>query len=157
MAGDVQGEIVDDAGVRHGRVQGGITQGSIAQGWRVLVAEDDDLFADAVETFLQHAGFTVVVAIDGMAALREATDSRFDALVTDLRMPRLDGATLIRRVRANRPDMPIIVMSGDAPEDWRNSLQREGEGPLILLNKPTRLRDVVQTLHALLGQPRVDR
>ena len=125
----------------------------VAQGWRVLVAEDDDLFADAVDTFLQQAGFRVVVAADGEAALRKATDSRFDALLTDLRMPRLDGAALIRRVRADRPDMPIIVMSGNAPEDWQHSLQRVGEGPLILLNKPTKLQDVVRTLNDLLGQP----
>jgi DNA-binding response OmpR family regulator len=121
--------------------------------WRVLVAEDDDLFADAVDAFLQQAGFRVVVAGDGAAALQEANDSRFDALLTDLRMPRMDGAALIRGVRANRPEMPIIVISGNAPEDWEHSLQRDGEGPLILLNKPARLQDVVQTLNGLLGPP----
>jgi DNA-binding response OmpR family regulator len=125
----------------------------IAEGWRVLVAEEDNLFADAVDAFLRHAGFRVVVAVDGEAALQEATDSRFDALLTDLRMPRLDGAALIRRVRADRPDMPIIVISGNAPEDWEDSLQRAGEGPLILLNKPARLQDVVRTLNDLLGEP----
>jgi len=125
----------------------------VVQGWRVLVAEDDDLFADAVDAFLRQAGFRVVVAIDGEAALQETAGSRFDALLTDLRMPRLDGATLIRRVRANCPALPIIVMSGNAPEDWENSLQREGEGPLVLLNKPARLQEVVRTLNCLLGRP----
>ncbi len=123
------------------------------KGWRVLVAEDDDLFADAVDAFLRQAGFRVVVAGDGAAALQEATDSCFDALLTDLRMPRMDGAALIRGVRANRPEMPIIVISGNAPEDWENSLQRDGEGPLVLLNKPARLQDVVRTLNGLLGPP----
>jgi CheY-like chemotaxis protein len=127
--------------------------GQVCTGWRVLVAEDDMLFADAVDAFLQHAGFRVVLAADGEAALQQATESRFDALLTDLRMPRMDGAALIRRVRADRPDMPIIVMSGNAPEDWEHSLQRDGEGPLILLNKPTKLQDVVRTLENLLGQP----
>jgi CheY-like chemotaxis protein len=125
--------------------------GQVGKGWRVLVAEDDDLFADAVDAFLSHAGFRVVVAGDGEAALQQATGSRFDALLTDLRMPRMDGAALIRGVRANRPEMPIIVISGNAPEDWENSLQRDGEGPLILLNKPARLQDVVRTLNGLLG------
>ena len=124
-----------------------------AQRWRVLVAEDDGLFADAVDAFLRQAGFQVVVAGDGEAALRQAAGTRFDILVTDLRMPRLDGATLIRRLRADRPDMPVIVMSGNAPEDWEHSLQRDGEGPLVLLNKPTRLQDVVKTLNALLTAP----
>jgi len=122
-------------------------------GWHVLVAEDDDLFAEAVGTFLQQAGFHVVVALDGEAALREASDYRFDVLLTDLRMPRVDGATLIRRMRADRPDMPVVVMSGNAPEDWEHVLQREGEGPLVLLNKPAKLQDVVRTLTGLLGSP----
>ncbi len=119
--------------------------------WHVLVAEDDDLLADAIGTFLEQAGFRVVVALDGMAALAEAADCRFDALLTDLRMPRLDGAELIRKLRADRPQMPVIVMSGNAPEDWEDSLRRDGEGPLILLNKPTRLQEVVRTLNGLLG------
>jgi CheY-like chemotaxis protein len=124
-----------------------------AHAWRVLVAEDDGLFADAVDTFLQQAGFKVVVAVDGEAALQKAADCRFDALLTDLRMPRLDGAALIRKLRADRPGLPVIVISGNAPEDWEDSLQRKGEGPLVLLNKPARLQDVVQTLNSLLGPP----
>ncbi len=120
-------------------------------GKRVLVAEDDGLFADAVDTFLKQAGFTVVVACDGEAALQQAAGSRFDVLLTDLRMPRMDGAALIRRLRADRPELPIVVMSGNAPEDWEDSLQRDGEGPLVLLNKPARLKDVVKTLNSLLG------
>jgi CheY-like chemotaxis protein len=126
----------------------------VAHGWRVLVAEDDGLFADAVDTFLQGAGFQVVIASDGEAALQKASHCQFDALLTDLRMPRLDGATLIRKLRANRPDLPVIVISGNAPENWEDSLQRQGEGPLVLLNKPARLQDVVRTLNSLLGQPR---
>jgi CheY-like chemotaxis protein len=124
-----------------------------AHAWRVLVAEDDGLFADAVDTFLKQAGFNVVVAVDGEAALQKATDCRFDAVLTDLRMPRLDGAALIRKLRADRPSLPIIVISGNAPEDWESSLQRKGEGPLVLLNKPARLQDVVRTLNSLLGPP----
>jgi DNA-binding response OmpR family regulator len=125
----------------------------VANAWRVLVAEDDDLFADAVDTFLQDAGFKVFIAADGEAALQKASRCRFDVLLTDLRMPRLDGAGLIRRLRADRPDLPVIVISGNPPEDWEDSLQREGEGPLVLLNKPARLQDVVLTLNSLLGQP----
>jgi CheY-like chemotaxis protein len=122
-----------------------------AHAWRVLVAEDDGLFADAVDTFLKQAGFKVVLAVDGEAALQKAADCHFDALLTDLRMPGLGGAALIRKLRADQPDLPIIVISGNAPEDWEDSLQRKGEGPLVLLNKPARLQDVVRTLNNLLG------
>jgi len=121
-----------------------------AEEQRVLVAEDDDLFAEAIDAFLSDAGFSVVVTADGEAALRVADADGFDVLVTDLRMPRLDGATLIRRLRARRPDLPVVVMSGHAPEDWERTLQREGEGPLVLLDKPTRMEDLVRALHSVL-------
>jgi DNA-binding response OmpR family regulator len=123
-----------------------------AHGWRVLVAEDDDLFAEAIDAFLKDAGFTVVVAADGEAALREADTYRFDALLTDLRMPRVDGATLIRRLRQGRPELPVVVMSGNAPEDWKSSLQGDGEGPMVMLGKPTRMQDVVQSLRGVLTE-----
>ena len=119
--------------------------------WRVLVAEDDDLFAELVDTFLRDAGFAVVTTKDGVAALHAADEGRFDVLLTDLRMPRLDGAGLIRRIRAMSPQLPVVVMSGNAPEDWRETLQRSGEGPLVLVTKPARMQDIVRTLNGVLG------
>ena len=120
---------------------------------RVLVAEDDHLLAATVDDLLQANGFCVVVAGDGEEALASATKKRFDVLLTDLRMPRLDGASLIRRLRHDRPELPIVVMTGHAPSDWQTSLQHEGEGPLVLLHKPIGMRTLMRTLHEVLGEP----
>ncbi len=89
----------------------------VAHAWRVLVAEDDGLFADAVHTFLQGAGFEVVIARDGEAALQQATDGAFDALLTDLRMPRLGGAALIRKLRAG-PRTGKTACNARARDRW---------------------------------------
>jgi CheY-like chemotaxis protein len=123
-------------------------------GWRVLLAEDDVLLASTVDDFLREEGFQVSIAGDGEEALDQAATTPFDALLTDLRMPRMDGETLIRRLRTQRPELPIVVMSGNAPPDWRQTLQREGEGPLVLLNKPMRLLQLLNALREVLGKNR---
>jgi CheY-like chemotaxis protein len=120
---------------------------------RILVAEDDNLLAATVDDLLSSHGFCVVVAGDGQEALESAAKKRFDVLLTDLRMPRLDGASLIRRLRDDRPELPIVVMTGHAPNDWQTELQHEGEGPLVLLNKPISMRTLMRTLNDVLGEP----
>ena len=120
---------------------------------RVLVAEDDHLLAATVDDLLTEHGFCVVLAGDGQAALESAAKKRFDVVLTDLKMPRLDGETLIRRLRDDRPELPIVVMTGHAPSDWPTSLQHAGEGPLVLLNKPISMRTLMRTLHDVLGEP----
>jgi len=116
----------------------------------VLLAEDDTLLAHTVDDFLTDEGFTVAMARDGKAALETADTLEFDVLLTDLRMPRIDGVELVRRLRARRPDLPVVIMSGNAPADLRESLTRGGEGPLIMVAKPMRLTQLLGALHEVL-------
>ncbi len=124
---------------------------------RVLVAEDDALFAATVDDYLTEQGYCVTVSPDGQAALETAGQLKIAALLTDLRMPRLDGRALVRRLRAICPKLPVVVMTGYAPSDWRSTLQHEGEGPLVLLDKPIRLDNLLGALREVLaGRPAGD-
>lgn len=118
---------------------------------KILVAEDDQLFAATVDDFLSQAGFCVSLSHDGQQALETASKTPVAALLTDLRMPRLDGITLVRALRQTRPELPVVVLTGYPPVDWRSALQRSGEGPLILLEKPVRLANLIQALRQVLG------
>ena len=118
---------------------------------RILVAEDDQLLAATVNDFLNQAGFCVAFSADGQQALEEASKTPIAALLTDLRMPRLDGTALVRKLRETCPGLPVVVMTGYPPVDWRSTLQRPGEGPLILLEKPVRLAKLMQALQQVLG------
>ncbi|WP_264711853.1 response regulator [Limobrevibacterium gyesilva] len=120
---------------------------------RILVAEDDALLAATVDDILRQEGFCVSLTKDGQAALEAAAGTHFDALLTDLRMPRLDGKTLIRLLRAGQPSLPVVVMTGHAPADWLVSLQHEGEGPLIVIDKPMSVRALLYAIRKVLGEP----
>lgn len=119
---------------------------------RVLMAEDEPLAAEVLEEGLIDAGFEVLAANDGQAAVDLAANgARFDLLLTDLRMPRLDGKELIARLRADRPNLPVVVLTGFPPPGGAVSLQ-VGPGPLRLLTKPVGITPLIAALKAVAGQ-----
>lgn len=79
---------------------------------RILVVEDNDSLRLLIEIVLEQQGFTVVTAPNGVAAydmLRH--DAQFDALMSDIYMPEMDGLRLISLVRQHFPSIPIIIAS----------------------------------------------
>lgn len=78
----------------------------------VLIAEDETLVALAMAFILESEGYRVTVACNGVEAVEADVDDPADILITDMRMPVMDGAALIRAIRERRPDLPIIVVSG---------------------------------------------
>jgi DNA-binding NtrC family response regulator len=77
----------------------------------VLVVDDKEMMRDSVGSTLQRAGFTVVTAPDGEAALDVVAKRRPDAVVTDLKMPGLGGLELLERVRQIDDDLPVVLMT----------------------------------------------
>jgi two-component system response regulator AtoC len=78
---------------------------------RLLLAEDDEGVRSFLAESLEQAGHDVVQTADGEEALRALAGHSFDLLVTDLRMPKLDGMALLRRVRAEQPELEVIVLT----------------------------------------------
>jgi PAS domain S-box-containing protein len=80
---------------------------------RVLVVEDRAVVRQLARDVLEASGFEVSVAAGGAEALeRIGAEAAFDALVTDVVMPEMSGAELAQRLRAMRPDLPVVFMSG---------------------------------------------
>jgi PAS domain S-box-containing protein len=81
-------------------------------GRRVLVVEDEPASRAALGTLLRDEGFTVDAASDGQEALAKLSAFDPEALLVDLRMPGMDGATFARRARARGALLPVVLMSG---------------------------------------------
>ncbi len=118
----------------------------------VLVAEDEALIGMAVELELQQRGHRVTVVGDGQAALEalgaEAELGKFDAVVTDMQMPRMRGDALVLRLRRDRPGLPVVVMSANHLPETAAVLRALG-GPIAILTKPApfgRVADEVERL-----------
>jgi CheY-like chemotaxis protein len=84
---------------------------------KVLVAEDDPAVRSVVRRVLHKMGHQVTLAEDGQTAFELAQHTHFDLLVTDVRMPRCTGPQLARLLWEQRPNLPVLFMSGYAGED----------------------------------------
>jgi CheY-like chemotaxis protein len=84
----------------------------------ILLAEDEPLVRNLVQIMLVKEGYAVLAANDGQEALEICNIFKhpIHLLLTDVRMPRMDGFTLKERVRAQRPDIRVILMSGEMTE-----------------------------------------
>jgi len=82
---------------------------------RILLVDDEEAITTLLAPFLERAGFTVVVATDGEAALRRVDDFNPDLIVLDVLMPRLDGRETLRRLRRAENWTPVILLTRNKP------------------------------------------
>ncbi|HUJ29000.1 MAG TPA: response regulator [Myxococcales bacterium] len=99
-----------------------------------LFVDDNVAFAENLAEIIRDDGDEVVVAESGAQALELARDTRFDALVTDMRMPVMSGAKLVHEIRRVDPGLPAIVVTAYTGET--DLLAAREEGLLAVLPKP---------------------
>ena len=120
---------------------------------RILLAEDDPSVREFVQRALVHQGHEVTGVCDGGEALEALQDERYDLLLTDIVMPRLDGVALALKASKEYPDMRIVLMTGYAAERDRahnlDALVHE------VVSKPFTLSDICDTIESVLNEPSV--
>jgi EAL domain-containing protein (putative c-di-GMP-specific phosphodiesterase class I) len=125
---------------------------------RILVAEDDDLGRRLIQRILGAFDWDIVIVPDGAQALERFAAERFDVVLTDLFMPRLDGIGLLRAIRERDLEVPIIVLTG-AP-DMPSAIAAIELGAFGYLPKPfdiDHLRELLQRAVHLSKMARVKR
>lgn len=105
-------------------------------GRRVLLVDDEALSVMMLGEFLQRLGYTVDTAYDGEAALHLCEEHVYDTVITDIRMPRMDGHKLIRALEDLQPGTPVIVVTGHIKEGSEAEL---GSNVVAVLAKPFQL------------------
>lgn len=114
---------------------------------RVLIVEDDERSGQKLADLLRRDGFTVEVCAGGLAGLQRLThDPAPDVLVTDLRMPQIDGITVARLARTHSPTMPVLIVT--AYPDLARRLDGAEPMPQIFI-KPLDYHALVGALRAL--------
>ena len=111
---------------------------------RYLIVDDNQAFAENVAEILTDAGAEVTVVGAGAQAVEAARATRFDALVTDMRMPLMTGARLVHEIRAVDPGLPAIVVTAYTGED--DLIAARDEGLLAVLPKPVPIPRLIELL-----------
>lgn len=115
---------------------------------RILLVEDDSKIASFVSKGLKAAGFAVDTAADGEEGLHLALQEPYDAAIIDIMLPVLDGLTLIERLRAQKKNTPVIILSAKRSVDDRiKGLQTGGDD---YLTKPFSFSELLARVQALI-------
>jgi two-component system response regulator FixJ len=90
----------------------------------VLVIDDDKLFRWTASQVLERAGYRVHEAATGEAGLDAARDCHPGAVLLDIRLPDLDGFTVLKAIRQTRPDLPVLMVTAEpTPETSRRAVR----------------------------------
>jgi len=116
---------------------------------RILAIDDDGLVRKSLEILLKEAGYEPVMAGGGAEALGFLPQRHFDLVITDIRMPVIDGLQVLGAVRdycgqMKRPQIPVIVLTAYNDERVKESAVRMGARDFIL--KPFRIEEFLKTL-----------
>jgi excisionase family DNA binding protein len=118
---------------------------------RVLVVDDEASIRDLLSKTLALAEYDVDTAPDGTTALDRMRAFSYDLLIADLKMPGMDGLTLIRQAKRIKADLPIIIITGFSTES--SAIEAVNLGVAGYLTKPFRVPQVLAAASKALGTP----
>jgi DNA-binding response OmpR family regulator len=121
---------------------------------RVLIVDDDREIARAIGLRLSSVGFKPIMAFDGQQGLKIAQSDPPDAIILDLRMPVMDGFTLLERLQnsVHTRNIPAIILSADAADKAR--LRALRAGATFFVEKPYKAQDLIEALDTTLERRR---
>jgi excisionase family DNA binding protein len=117
---------------------------------RVLVVDDEATIRDLLSKTLALAEYDVDMAADGRTALERLRIIPYDLLITDLKMPGVDGLTVIREARRLKTDLPVIIITGFSNE--ASAIEAVNLGVSGYLTKPFRVPRVLAAASKALGE-----
>ena len=118
---------------------------------RILVVDDEQSVRDLLAKTLTLADYDVDTAPDGPTALERLRAVTYDLLITDLKMPGMDGLSIIREARRLLSDLPVIVITGYSTE--ASAIEAINLGVSGYLTKPFRLPRILAAAARALGEP----
>ncbi len=117
--------------------------------YTILVADDQELLRNLIVTFLSKLGHSCVTAIDGVDALEKMKGNKIDAVVTDMRMPNMDGITLTSKISMQYPEIPVMIMTAFDEGDTAGLAITVGARDFI--RKPFSLNEFSVRLHKMIN------
>jgi excisionase family DNA binding protein len=118
---------------------------------KILVVDDEQAVRDLLAKTLTMADYEVETASDGPTALDRLHSATYDLLITDLKMPGMDGLSVIREARRQNPDLPVIIITGYSTE--ASAIEAINLGVTGYLTKPFRLPRILAATARALGEP----
>ncbi len=123
--------------------------------YTILVVDDEELIRNLIVTFLFKLGYLCVTAVDGVDALDKIKGDKFDAVITDVKMPNMDGIILTREISRQYPSIPVMVMT--AFEDEYSAGTAISVGAREFIKKPFSISEFGIRLHKMIRDSETSR
>jgi len=118
------------------------------KGKTILVIEDNPDVLAMIVKHLEHEGFTVVTAADGMEGLKTLKAGGYDLVVTDIVMPYVSGTGLVTALKESKPYIPIIAITGYGEEPEAVATEKKAD---LVLSKPVKMSQLKEHITRLLS------
>jgi len=128
---------------------GAASQDQLNSSQRILVADDDPFIRTIISSTLVQNGYQVDIAKDGAEAWKALNEASYSLLITDYKMPRVDGLELITKLRSQDKSLPVILVSGTMPVEALN--RRPGLRIDALLEKPFTAEELLEAVKRVAG------
>jgi len=116
----------------------------------VLVSEDDRHIASLLQEIIERKGYGVVLTKDGQQAYEEFKRQKYDLVITDLNMPKIDGISLVKLIRETDKQVPIVIITGYGSE--KNRALAKSYGVEKFLTKPCTVKDICEAVENMIGE-----
>ena len=114
---------------------------------RILLAEDERSLSRAVVALLERSNYSVDAVFDGVEALEYLASGNYDALILDIMMPRLDGLSVLKRLREQGNPIPVLILTAKSEID--DKVEGLDAGANDYLTKPFSTRELLARLRAI--------
>ncbi len=118
--------------------------------YTILVVDDEELIRNLVVTFLSKMGHACITAVDGVDALEKIKGNQIDAIITDIKMPNMDGIILTREISKQFPELPVMVMT--AFDEEYSAGVAISVGAREFIKKPFSLDEFAIRLHKMINE-----
>ena len=122
----------------------------MAEKSRILVVDDEDALRVVLSSELSSSGYDVETASDGDEAITMVQNKKFDLLLLDIKMPKVDGFEVLKFVKKNSPAVKVIMLTGFA--DLKNAIESKKHGAEDFVSKPYDLVDLLTTIERVLSE-----
>lgn len=111
---------------------------------KVLIVDDEKDFLDIIAERMRVRGLDVSIATSAEDALKLIEEESYDAVIMDYMMPALDGFKALKLMKANQPEVQIILLTGNVPDEKR--FEAKEHGALDVIEKPPDLEALIQKI-----------
>ena len=119
------------------------------KGIKILILDDEEHTRLGYAEVLKLDGYDVETAENGEEALEKALNDKFDIIITDLRMPEVDGITFIQKLREHNINVPVLVIT--AFGSYKTYKSAKNLGVIEYLNKPIRAKDLKSAIEKIVS------